>query len=183
MSYGSTGFNSGNKIPSGYKEGRLQNFNSDQMRLFKQMFSQVDPNSFLARLANGDESMFEEMEAPAWRQFQGLQGDLASRFSGMGMGARKGSGFQNSMNQAGSDFMQDLQSKRMELRRQALMDLMGMSESLLSQKPYDNFLVEKQKKKSPWAAILGAGVGAAGGYYAGDPIGGAKTGYKVGSAF
>lgn len=183
MSFGSTGYSSGNKIPSGYKEGRIQNFTPSQMNLHKQLFGFLSPDSYLSRLAGGDQSMFEEMEAPAWRQFQQLQGDLASRFSGMGMGARKGSGFQNAMNQAGSDFVQDLQSKRMELRRQALMDLMGMSNQLLSQKPYENFLVEKQQKSNPFASLLGAGVGAVGGYFAGDPLKGAKLGYNVGSAF
>ncbi len=183
MSFGSTGFSSGSKIPSGYKEGRVQNFSPDQMKLFKQLFSQVDPNSFLARLAGGDQSMFEEMEAPAWRQFAEMQDDLANRFSGMGMGARRGSGFQNTMNQAGSDFMQDLQSKRMELRRQALMDLMGISESLLAQKPYENFFIKKQQKKSPWGSLLGTGLGALGGSFFGNPMAGAKLGFNVGSAF
>jgi hypothetical protein len=183
MGFGPTGFSSGSKIPSGYKEGRMQNFTPDQMNLFKQMFTQVDPNSFLSKIAGGDQSMFEQMEAPAMRQFQGLQGDIASRFSGMGMGARRGSGFQNVMNQATSDFTQDLQSKRMELRRQALMDLMGMSSELLNQKPYENFLIEKKQKKSPWGALLGTGLGALGGSFFGNPMAGAKIGYGIGSSF
>lgn len=184
MSFGPTGTSSGSKIPSGYKEGRLKNFTPDQMKLFKQLFSNLGPDSFLSRLASGDESMFEEMETPAMRQFQELQGDIASRFSGMGMGARRGSGFQNEMNTATSNFAQDLQSKRTELRQQALKDLMGMSNQLLSQKPYENFLVQKQYKKSGWGGALGAGAGALGSMYMGmDPLKGAQLGYNVGSAF
>lgn len=146
----------GSKIPSGYKEGRLQQFTPEQMNLFQQMFSQVSPDSYTARLAGGDQSLFEEMEAPAMRQFAGLQGNIASRFSGMGTGGRHSSGFQNTMSQAGSDFAQDLQSKRQELQRQAIKDLMGMSGDLLQQKPYENFLTKKQPKTpSLFSRLLG----------------------------
>src|ERR1700723_1510932 len=151
--YGATGAVSGmgrtgdmgSKIPSGYKQGRLQQFTPEQMELFRSMFSHVGPGSYLSRLAGGDESLFGEIEAPALRQFSGLQGNIASRFSGMGTGSRRSSGFQNTMNQAGSDFAQDLQSKRQGLQRQALMDMMGISDSLLGQRPYENFMVPKSK--------------------------------------
>ena len=177
---------SGNKIPKGYKAGQTQNFTPEQMQLFQQLFSQVSPDSYTSRLAGGDESMFQEMEAPAMRQFNQLQGQNASRFSGMGMGARRGSGFQNEMSQSTSDFAQDLQSKRQGLQRQAIMDLMGMSNSLLHEKPYEQYLEPKEKKKSGWGGLAGAGVGAVGGFFAGGPAGamtGAKLGYGVGSAF
>lgn len=141
--YGTTGSGAGNKIPSGYKAGRMQNFTPEMMDLFKQMFGHVGPDSYLSRLAGGDESLFAEMEAPAMRQFSGLQGNIASRFSGMGMGGRKSSGFQNTMNQASSDFAQDLQLKRQGLQRQAIQDLSSISSDLLNKKPYENFLTKK----------------------------------------
>lgn len=161
MSYGMQG----NKVPSGYKAGRLQQFTPEQMNLFSQLFSNVMPGSYLSRLAGGDQSMFEEMEAPAMRQFQELQGGLASRFSGGGggpgaMGARRGSGFQNAANQQTADFAQNLQSQRQQLQRQAIMDLMGLSESLLGQRPYENFLVEKPQ--SGWQQFANIFGGAAG---------------------
>jgi len=88
------------------------------------------------------------MEAPALRQFSGLQSNLASRFSGMGgLGARRSSGFQNTMNSAASNFAQELQANRQNLQRQALQDLMGFSNSLLGQRPQENVLVEKSL---PW---------------------------------
>jgi hypothetical protein len=62
----------------------------------------------------------------------------------MGSGARHSSGFQNTANQATSDFAQQLQSQRLGLQRQAMQDLMGMSESLLGQRPYERFLTKKQ---------------------------------------
>ena len=146
-----TGRNVGNKmtgmndiIPKGYRMGQVQQFSPEQMQLFQQMFGHVGPNSFLSRLAGGDQSQFEELEAPAMRQFQGLQGQLASRFSGFGMGGRRSSGFQNSMNQATSDFAQDLQAQRMGLQRQAIQDLQGMSGMLFNQKPFERQLIKKQ---------------------------------------
>lgn len=130
-------------IPKGYQKGQLTQFTPEQMQLFGTMFPHLMPEGFLSRLASGDQSAFEEMEAPALRQFGALQGNMASRFSGMGTGARRSSGFQNTMNQATSDFAQSLQSQRVGLRNQALRDLMGMSESLLNQRPTEKFLTEK----------------------------------------
>jgi len=144
----------GDKIPSGYKAGRISNFTPEMMELFRSLFSHVSPDSYTGRLAGGDQSLFEEMEAPALRQFSGLQGNLASRFSGMGsFGGRSSSGFQNTINQASSDFAQDLQSKRQALQRQAIMDLMGMGNTLLGQRPYENFLVPKEK--GFWESLMG----------------------------
>ncbi len=147
------------KLPKGYSKGSLQQFTPEQMNLFQQMFGQVGPDSYLSKLAGGDQATFDQMEAPALRQFSGLQGNIASRFSGMGgLGARKSSGFQNTMNSAASNFAQELQSNRQNLQRQALSDLMGFSNQLLGQRPYENSLIKKQE--SPWAGIVGKLAGA-----------------------
>jgi hypothetical protein len=135
------------------------------------MFGHTGPDSFLSRLAGGDQSQFEQLEAPALKQFGQLQGQLASRFSGMGSGARRGSGFQNASSQATSDFAQALQSNRLGLQRQALLDLMGVSSSLLGQKPYDQYLVPKQKPW--WQELLGSvagGLGQLGGQQGGSAL-------------
>ena len=147
------------KIPKGYAEASLQQFTPEQMQLFQDMFSHVGPESFTSRIAGGDQSAFGEMEAPALREFSGQLGNLASRFSGMGMGARKSSGFQNTATAASSNFAQDLASKRMGLQRQAIQDLMGMSKDLLGQRPFEKGLVEKQK---PWWQELLMGLGQTG---------------------
>jgi len=175
---------SGDVIPKGYKSGQLQQFTPEQMQLFSQLFGHVSPDSQTGRLASGDQSMFGEIEAPALRQFQELQGQLGSRFSGMGgLGARKSSGFQNTMNSAASNFAQELQSNRQNLMRQALQDLMGYSGELLGQRPQENFLIKKQQ--NPWVDIAGkfAGAipGAVAGYMTGGPAGaasGAASGFS-----
>lgn len=181
------------KVPSGYKAGSLQQFNPEQLQLFSQLFSHVNPESYLSKLASGDQSFFGEIEAPALKQFSALQGNLASRFSGMGaggsqraLGGRHSSGFQLGQNQAASDFAQQLQSQRQGLQRQAIMDLMGISESLLGQRPFQRTLIPKQQKESGLGGLLGAGIGGLGGFFAGGPGGalaGAQLGYGIGSSF
>ncbi len=146
----------GDIVPKGFNLAQLQQYTPQQMQLHGQQFEQVAPDSFLAKLAGGDQSAFAEMEEPAMRQFSELQGNLASRFSGMGMGARRSSGFQNANTAAAQDFASQLASRRMDMRRQAIQDLMGFSNQILNQRPYERMLQEKQKKKKPfWQQALG----------------------------
>ena len=160
------------KIPSGYKKGAMNNFTPEQMNLFQQMFGQVGPDSYLSKLAGGDQATFDQMEAPALRQFSGMQGNLASRFSGMGgLGARRSSGFQNTMNSAASNFAQELQANRQNLMSNARKELFDMSNSLLSQRPQDQFLYEKEV--SPWASMAGQIGGPVAGFI-GDKMSGDK---------
>ena len=142
------------KIPSGYKRGYMQQFDPNQMKLYESLFSQLGPESFLSQIAGGDLSQLEQMEAPAWRDLARSQDVLASRFSGMAggqgqrmLGGQKSSGFRNAMGQLGSDFAQQLQANRLNYRRQALNDLMGLSSALLKQRPYDQFVAEKGPSK------------------------------------
>jgi hypothetical protein len=165
---------SGDKIPSGYKTAQLQQFTPEQLGLFQQLFGQVGPDSYLSRLAGGDEQTFNQIEAPQMRQFQNLLGQAGSRFSGLGMGAKNGSGFQNSTGQIVSDFAQDLASRRQGLQRQAIMDLHNMSQDLLNQRPYQRNLVSKED--NPWYGIAGQLVGAVPGAIASYATGGGSRG-------
>lgn len=156
---------------TGYKQIVSPQFTKEQMNLFKQMFSQTGPESFLGKLAGGDQGQFEDLERPALQQFSGLQGGLASRFSGMGgLGARKSSGFSNTASSAASDFAQQLQAQRLEIQRQAMQDLMGLSSNLLGQRPYENIFAPKQQSEPGFfkqllmglAGGVGQGAGMAG---------------------
>ena len=185
MGSASRGGTHGDIIPSGYEKGRLQQYTPEQMQLFQKSFGKVGPDSYLSRLAGGDEELFNEMEAPAMRQFSELQGGLASRFSGQGSGARRSSGFQNTSSAAASNFAQQLQAQRQGLQRQAIGDLHSMSQDLLGNRPYENFLQQKQQKQGfDWGGAIGAGVGAVGGFFEGGPMGamsGASIGHGIGS--
>lgn len=183
-SLGNTAGGFQDKIPSGYKKGQLQQFTPEQMQLFQSLFSNVGPNSFLSKLAGGDESAFEQSEQPFWKQFQEAQGQLGSRFSQFApgaMSAQGGSGFKNAGGQLGSDFAMQLGARRQDLQRQALMDLMGLSNTLLNQKPYENFLTKKSQ--NPWSEIIGKLGGAIPGLvtsaFTGNPGGALKGAFSI----
>jgi len=185
---GQQGKSAGNKIPSGYEAGQLQQFTPEQMQLFKQLFAHLGPDSFLSKIAGGDQSAFAEMEAPALRQFSEEQGNIASRFSGMGQGGRKSSGFKNTMNTAASNFAQDLAGKRNEKQMSAIEQLMQMSNMMMGQKPYENFLTKKDQGQGlgGWGGAAGGILGGIGGFLSpmpGGAMAGAKLGYGIGSGF
>jgi len=143
------------KIPQGYRVAEMNQFEPEQLELFQQLFGHLGPDSYLGRLAAGDESMFEEMEAPALRQFSGIMGNMASKYSGMGSGARRSSGFQNEMGATGSNFAQELQANRQNLRQNAIKDLMGFSNQMLNQRPKERALVEKEQKQTNPYGVAG----------------------------
>jgi len=145
----------GDYIPKGYRASQLQQFTPEQMQLFSQLFGHVGPESNVSRLAGGDQSSFEQMEAPAHRDFQSMLGQFGSRFSGMGMGGQKSSGFKNALTAASSNFAENLASRRQELQRQALFDLMGLSGALLGQRPYLRDVSEKNKEPNYFAQAMG----------------------------
>ncbi len=168
-------------VPKGYEISQLSNFDPKQTNLYNRSYDNLSPDSFLSKIAGGDQSAFDEMEAPAYRQFNELTGGLASKFSsgsgGQSLGLGGSSGFKNANTAAASNFAQDLQSKRYDLRRQAINDLFGMSESLLNQRPYDRQLVQKPQRQNGfgWGDVL-APLATAAGTAFGGPLGGAAAG-------
>lgn len=148
----------GNVIPKGFRQGQMNQFTPQQHQLFSSLFGNVGQDSYLSKLAGGDPQAFQEMEAPALRQFQEMQGNTASRFAGMGTGALKSSGFKNTMNQASQDFASQLHSQRMDYRNQALRDLMEMSNQLLGQRPYEQFMVQNSPKNPGFLKQIGMGL-------------------------
>lgn len=169
---------------AGYDVEQFQTYTPEMMDLWQQMHGNVGQNSYLGKLAAGDESTFNQMEAPAFRQFNELQGGLASRFSGMGTGGRKSSGFQNAATAATSNFAQDLASRRQSLQQQAIKDLHSMSSNLLGHNPYEQYYTEPKKNFGqqllggilPLAGMAGAG------YMSGWNPAAMQAGYGAGDA-
>ncbi len=162
--YGSSGKASG-LGKTGYQQISTPNLSPEQMQLFQQLMGGSQKGigaglENLSGLASGDQSKFAELEAPAQRQFQELQGGLASRFSGMGTGARRSSGFQNTLSNAGTDFAERLQSQRMGLQQSAISQLLGIGQHLLTTPLNENSLVPK--KKPFWQELLGSAAGGLG---------------------
>lgn len=179
----------GDVIPRGYETGQLQQMTPEQMQLLQQGIGRIGPESYLSRLAGGDQSLFAEMEAPALQQYSGMLGGLASRFSQGGgagsLGTRRSSGFQNAAGSAMSNFAQQLQAQRQGLQRQALGDIMNYSQMLMGQQPYERFMTKKQEKQpSGWGSIAGGLIGGVGAPFLGiDPVTGAQAGAAFGSLF
>jgi hypothetical protein len=170
------------KIPSGYSKSSINQFTPEQHQLLSSLYPHLAEGSYLSRLASGDQSFFAEQEAPAFRQLAELQGGLASRFSGMGLGARRSSGFQNAAGAQASDLALQLQGQRQNLQRQAIQDLMGHSAVLLGQRPYESGLVQKPQQQAlgGWGGVIGTGLGLVGSYATGmDPLKGAELGNKT----
>lgn len=135
-------------------------------QLWEQIRGAISPGlkgggDFLSMLAGGgNEDMWRQLEAPAMRQFSELQGNVASRFSGMGTGARRSSGFQNAMGGASADLAERLQSNRMGLQQNAIKDLFSMGQNLLGTSLSQTGFTPQQK---PWwqELLMGAGPGLA----------------------
>ncbi len=178
---------SGDKIQKGFKAGQLQQYTPEQLQLLEQTMGHVGPESYLSRLSQGDEDLFNEMEAPALRQFNQILGGIGTRFSagsGAGsLGTRRSSGFQNTGTAAASNFAQELQSKRQDLMRQAIKDLTGISSELLDKRPYERTITEKPKKwwEEPLAGFTNAFANQAGKNLAGSFGGGGGDGASQGA--
>jgi hypothetical protein len=87
------------------------------------------------------------------------------------------------MNAASSDFAQQLQANRQGLQQNAIKDLLGLSNQLLGQRPYETSLVQKPSSgfSNFMSAALPAAATVAGGFLGGP--GGAAVGSAVGGMF
>lgn len=167
---GPSGSASPRTATSGYTARQLPNFTPEMMNLFKSLLGGAQGGAgggldFMSKLASGDESAFTSAEAPAYSAFNKTLGQLGSRFSQYG--AQDSSAFQNATAGAGQDLAQNLQAQRLGLRQGAIDRLLGLSSSLLQQRPYENVL-EQNPQGFDWGGLIG---GAAGSFL--GPFGGA----------
>ena len=148
--------------PKGYNISQTANFTPEQMQLFSSLLSSSKNGAeggmdFLTKLSQGDEGMFQQLEAPAYSSLEKSLGNISSRFSQVG--AQDSSAFQNALaGQAGS-LAENLGSQRIGLQNQSVNQLLNQSQLLLGQRPFDTQL---QKKDSmDWGAIIGKLLGEA----------------------
>lgn len=180
-----------NKI-SGYNISQIPTMSPEQLNVFQNMLSQLGPEAGqaigrLSAMAGGEASAFEPYERFAQSQFQKSLGDIGSRFSGMGLGGRHGSAFQNAVAGAGSELAEKLASQRLGYQQQAQGQLLDLVRALLGSQTHETFL---QPEKQPFwkqlfgglSAPVGAGLGALVGIPAGNPLLGAQIGGQLGSA-
>jgi hypothetical protein len=153
---------------TGYSQLQTPTMSPQQQQLFSQLFQGGQAgltgglNHLNQQAAGGNEEYWQQQEAPALRQFNELQGGLASRFSGMGSGARRSSGFQNTINSSTTDLAERLQGQRHGLQQNAIKQLMDLYGSLMGTNTFDTaFLENKQKKRPFWQELLGSAAGGA----------------------
>lgn len=168
---------------TGYRNVNIPSKSPQQMDIFRQLMggAQGGVQGSLGDLSSlaggGDEESWQKLEAPALRQFGQLQGNISSRFSGMGSGARRSSGFQNTVGGAGTDLAERLQSNRMGLQQSAQQQLLSLYQNLLGEHLSDNAFLSK--KKPFWQELVGGlapGLGQAAGNF-GSMVGLRKLGY------
>ncbi len=163
-----------NTKQSGYNVVQTPRMSPEMMQMVQQLRGKVEPGALgavgqLSQLASGgNEDMWKQLEAPAMRQFGQLQGNIASRFSGAGMGARRSSGFQNALSSESTDLAERLQSQRLGLQQGAQNQLMSLYSQLMQMDPYEISLMEKKKKGLNWGGGL---KGAVSGATAGSSLG------------
>jgi hypothetical protein len=159
-----------NLAGTGYQQLQIPRLSPQQQQLFSQVMGGATPGIMggigqLSQMAaGGTPEMWEQMEAPALAQFAGLQGQLASRFSGMGTGARRSSGFQQATGAAASDLAQQLQAQRTGLQQQAIRDLMGLYGNLMGTQQFETALIPQE---TPWWQNLLGSLGGIGGQLGG----------------
>ena len=148
------------KDPSGYRATQLPTMTPEASNLYNKLLGGVSRGSEgaisrLSRLASGDESLFKEMEAPAYQAFDKLLGQIGSRFSQFG--ARDSSAFQNAVAGQGAELAQNLSSQRNQIQNDAIMQLLGLSNQLLHTSPFENVLTPKNRDTSgmEWAQLIG----------------------------
>lgn len=145
---------------TGYNQLTMPKLNPQQQQLFNQVSSALGPHlgnavSGIGQMASGGTpEQWAQLEAPALRQFGQLQGNIASRFSGMGSGARHSSGFQNTIGGAATDLAERLQGQRLGLQQNALSQLLGLYQSMIGTDTFENALLPKQKPW--WQELLGS---------------------------
>lgn len=158
---------------SGYKTYSLPNLTQEQQGVIQQQLPQMGQGTrsgidYYNKLASGDQSMFQDIEAPAYEAFNKLLGQVGSRFSQYG--GRDSSAFQNAIAGAGGELSQNLASQRNNLRQSAIDKLLGQQNQLLGIKAFETGLQPKNRKQGfDWGGMLQALAPILGGMMGGPP--------------
>lgn len=136
----------------------IPQFTPQQMDLFQRLLAAIGPGAeqglgFLSQLAGGDEDIFSQLEAPAYSALERGLRQTASGFSQFG--AQDSSAFQNALAGQSRQLAESLGAQRVGLQQQAIERLLGSTQSLLGQKPFETHL--KSRKPGFGSFLAGAG--------------------------
>ena len=117
----------------------------------------------LQQLLSGSPEAFAAFEAPAKRQFeQEIIPSLSERFSSLGQGAQQSSAFGQQLGQAGAGLSENLAAMRAALQQNAISQLMGLGQSALGQRPFENIYTPKSRSSGLFGSLapgIGQGIG------------------------
>lgn len=159
----------GANIPKGYDLYSLPTMGGGQKDIYNLLKGQFqggagDVYQKLFGMARGDAGTFDQMEAPALRQFQQtIAPGIASRYAGSGIGAS--SGMQNSIANAGANLAENLQAQRTNLMRQSMQDVLGIGNTLLGTPTQQFGITQKENLLRDLMQLLGSAGGQLGSTY------------------
>ncbi len=162
--------------PSGYNLVQLPKYSPQQMERSQARLGQLGESAgrgtdLLSKLALGDDSSYNDLAAPALRDFrERALPEIAQRFQGTG--GLNSSSFANAATSAGTDLTERLSAQRAIIQDRSLSNLLNLEQSLLQNSPYDHYYQPNQNKRSLWESLRGPLVGAAGGALTGFGMGG-----------
>ena len=158
MSYapGPSGSAPPTKNVTGYKAHQIQNYTPQAMKFYEDYMDKIGGGAmkgadYYTKIAAGDQSVFDEIEKPAYNAYEKQIGALGNRFSHLG--ALDSNYFENATAGAGRELQENLASKRTELRQKAIDTLMNQSSALLDKKPFET-VYEKEKDPNEWMNVL-----------------------------
>ena len=140
----------------GYDVGRIDTRSPEMIQAAEGLAGQLEPGSFLYRLAMGDPEIMAQMEEGDLEKFQSILGGIGSRFggaSGGGLGKRQSTAFQQGTTGAAENFAKQLRSQRLQLQKDAMSQINQMTGTLLGQRPYE---IYSQKQQPSFLSQLGS---------------------------
>ncbi len=145
-------------LPTGYDLLQIPTMGQDQRGIYDMLRSIMQGGQggfdLMGKLAGGDISQFEQMEAPAMRQLQeSILPGIAQRYGSQGVG--QSSGFQQAATAAGTNLAEMLQGQRMGIQQQSLAQLLGLGKQLLGT-PTEQFGIGEQQEGA-LAGLLASG--------------------------
>lgn len=164
------------KVPKGFGMYSLPTMGGGQADIYNMLKGQFqggagDVYQNLLSMAKGDQGMFEQLEAPAMRQFQQqIAPGIASRYAGSGISGS--SGMQNALASAGGNLAQDLQAQRMGLMRQSMQDVLHLGNTLLGTPTQQFGLYQKENMLRDLMQMLGGAGSQAAGIFGGSKLAG-----------
>jgi hypothetical protein len=164
------------KLPKGFGQFSMQTMGPGQSQIYDLIRGQFqggagDVYKNLLSMASGDQGMFQQLEAPALRQFQQqIAPGIASRYAGSGISGS--SGMQNSLAAAGGNLAENLQSQRMNLMQQSMHDVLSLGNTLLASPDRQYGLYQKQNMLRDLMQMLGGAGSQAAGIFGGTKLAG-----------